>query len=60
MVFCARLEAVKGADDAVRILSRLPEVYYLEVLGGGVERERLHRLVAELQVGRRCERMKRD
>jgi glycosyltransferase involved in cell wall biosynthesis len=48
MVFCGRLEAVKGADDAVRILSRLPEEYYLEVLGDGVERERLHRLTAEL------------
>jgi glycosyltransferase involved in cell wall biosynthesis len=48
LVFCGRLEPVKGAEDAIRILSLLPGEYYLDVLGDGVERERLNRLVAEL------------
>jgi glycosyltransferase involved in cell wall biosynthesis len=48
VIFCGRLEPVKGAADAIRILNLLPETYCLEVLGDGPEREHLARLVDEL------------
>ncbi len=41
LVFCARLEEVKGGADAIAILKLLPAEYRLEVLGDGVERNRL-------------------
>jgi glycosyltransferase involved in cell wall biosynthesis len=53
LVFCGRLEEVKGAGDAIRILSLLPEAYCLVILGEGTERERLGMLVEELQLAPR-------
>jgi glycosyltransferase involved in cell wall biosynthesis len=41
LVFCGRLEQVKGASEAIEILKLLPTDYHLEVLGDGVERQRL-------------------
>jgi len=41
LVFCGRLEEVKGAADAIAILKLLPPKYHLDVLGDGVERTRL-------------------
>lgn len=41
LVFCGRLEEVKGASDAIAILKLLPVEYHLDVLGDGVERPRL-------------------
>ena len=35
IVFCARLEVVKGADEAIRILARLPHEYFLEIISDG-------------------------
>jgi glycosyltransferase involved in cell wall biosynthesis len=53
LIFCSRLEKVKGAQDAIRILGLLPESYRLEVLGDGPERGRLSGLAAELHLERR-------
>jgi glycosyltransferase involved in cell wall biosynthesis len=53
LVFCGRLEEVKGAEDAIRILSLLPQAYCLVILGEGVERERLGMLVDELRLAPR-------
>lgn len=53
LVFCGRLEQVKGAAEAIRILSLLPAAFYLELLGDGPERERLGKLVADLQLSAR-------
>jgi glycosyltransferase involved in cell wall biosynthesis len=41
LVFCGRLEQVKGAADAIEIMKLLPSDYHLEVLGDGVEQQRL-------------------
>jgi glycosyltransferase involved in cell wall biosynthesis len=53
LAFCGRLEEVKGAGDAVGILSLLPDQYHLEILGDGPERGRLGKLVEDLQLGSR-------
>ena len=53
LVFCGRLEWAKGAEDAIRILSRLPGEFCLEVLGNGPERGRLENLVEDLHLGQR-------
>ena len=53
LVFCGRLETVKGAADAVRILSLLPDRFTLEILGDGPERGRLGKAVQDLQLGNR-------
>ena len=53
LVFCGRLEAVKGAEEALRILSLLPEPYYLEILGDGPERGRLAKAAWDLQLDHR-------
>ena len=50
VVFCARLEAVKGADEAIRILARLPEEYILEIIGDGQCMGSLRQLASELGV----------
>jgi glycosyltransferase involved in cell wall biosynthesis len=50
LVFCGRLEQVKGAGDVISILSLMPKEYHLEILGDGPERERLARLVDELEL----------
>ena len=47
LIFCARLEPVKGAADAIEILKLLPPDYHLDVLGDGCERTHLMRSVAE-------------
>jgi len=48
LIFCGRLEEVKGAAEAIGILSLLPEQYHLKILGEGPERERLSKLAEEL------------
>src|SRR5262249_12869978 len=48
LIFCGRLEQVKGAAEAIGVLRLLPERYYLEILGEGPERERLSKMVNEL------------
>ena len=53
LLFCGRLEQVKGAAEAVRVLSLLPQTFYLEILGDGPERGHLARLVQELDLVRR-------
>jgi glycosyltransferase involved in cell wall biosynthesis len=53
LVFCGRLEEVKGGRDAISILSLLPEEYYLEILGEGIERARLEDLADRHQLGLR-------
>ena len=40
LVFCGRLEWVKGAEEAIRILSLLPGEFCLEFVGDGPERGR--------------------
>lgn len=53
LIFCGRLEAVKGPADAVQILSLLPDGFRLEILGDGPERGRLGSLVEELDIAGR-------
>lgn len=53
LVFCGRLEAVKGPLDAIRILSLLPDAFTLEILGEGPERGRLGQAVQALQMAHR-------
>jgi glycosyltransferase involved in cell wall biosynthesis len=53
LVFCGRLEVVKGAEEAIQILSRLPEAYRLEILGEGYGLESLQKLAHDLGVGNR-------
>ncbi len=53
LIFCGRLEPVKGAADAIEILKLLPPDYHLDVLGDGCERTHLMRSVAEHQLGDR-------
>ena len=53
LVFCGRLEPVKGAADAIRIASLLSSEYHLDILGDGIEREDLEGLVDELKLGSR-------
>jgi glycosyltransferase involved in cell wall biosynthesis len=48
LIFCGRLEPVKGPADALHILSLLPKPYSLEILGDGPLREHLARLVEQL------------
>jgi glycosyltransferase involved in cell wall biosynthesis len=50
LVFCGRLEVVKGVEDAIRILSYLPKVYRLDVLGDGYGLDSLQKLVKGLGV----------
>jgi glycosyltransferase involved in cell wall biosynthesis len=50
LVFCGRLEEVKGAGEAISVLSLLPESYHLEILGEGAEGAHLARLVQELEL----------
>jgi glycosyltransferase involved in cell wall biosynthesis len=52
LIFCARLEPVKGAADALGILTLLPSRYHLEVLGDGPDLARLLALADRLQL--RC------
>jgi glycosyltransferase involved in cell wall biosynthesis len=44
------LEAVKGPEEAVRILSLLPGDFHLDVLGEGAEHDRLSGLVGALKL----------
>jgi len=53
LVFCGRLEEVKGAEDAIRTLALLPNEFHLEMLGEGLDRGRLGELVADLKLGAR-------
>lgn len=53
LVFCGRLDAVKNADEAIRILSQLPLQYRLDVLGDGADRARLEALCATLGINDR-------
>jgi glycosyltransferase involved in cell wall biosynthesis len=53
VIFCGRLEPVKGTADAIQILSLLPEPYCLDVLGDGPDRDHLARLVEHLGLQRR-------
>jgi glycosyltransferase involved in cell wall biosynthesis len=53
LVFCGRLEAVKGAEDAIRILSLLPEAYRLDILGDGNGLESLQKVAQKLGVNDR-------
>lgn len=55
LVFCGRLEQVKGAADAIAILSFLPSAYRLSILGEGIARAQLERLADELGVRARLE-----
>jgi glycosyltransferase involved in cell wall biosynthesis len=48
LIFCGRLEQVKGAAEAIGVLRLLPERYHLEILGEGPDREGLSKLVEEL------------
>lgn len=50
LVFCGRLEGVKGAEDALRILSRLPKPYTLDVLGDGYGLDSLLQMAQELSM----------
>lgn len=38
IVFCGRLESVKGAGDAIKILQLLPPTYSLDLIGDGFEK----------------------
>jgi len=53
LVFCGRLEQVKGAADSLQILSLLPEWFHLEILGDGPEQERLRNLASTLRIAER-------
>lgn len=53
LVFCGRLEPVKGAEDALEILRLLPKPFHMEILGEGPERARLEHLARELGLGLR-------
>jgi len=53
LVFCGRLEPVKGAADAITILTVLPGSYHLEILGEGPELPRLISQAGRLQLGDR-------
>jgi glycosyltransferase involved in cell wall biosynthesis len=53
LVFCGRLEEVKGAGEAIRILSLLPDEFHLEIFGEGPERGRLGKRVEDLKLGQR-------
>jgi len=48
VIFCGRLEPVKGPADALHILRLLPKPYSLEILGDGPLREPLARLAEQL------------
>lgn len=48
IVFCGRLEAVKGAEDALRIVKILPPHYSLDILGDGWDSQQLKQLAADL------------
>jgi glycosyltransferase involved in cell wall biosynthesis len=47
LIFCGRLEPVKGALQAIKILQLLPSDYHLDVLGDGSERARLMRFAED-------------
>lgn len=47
IVFCGRLESVKGAADAIRILQLLPSIYHLDIVGEGFEKTDLISLAKE-------------
>ena len=53
IVFCARLEFVKGGVEAIKVLSLLPSVYTLEVLGEGASSEEMEKVAYELGVRER-------
>jgi glycosyltransferase involved in cell wall biosynthesis len=55
LVFCGRLEVVKGAEDAIRILSQLPKTYRMDVLGDGYGLNSLQRMAQSLGVSDRVE-----
>jgi glycosyltransferase involved in cell wall biosynthesis len=48
-----RLAPIKGCDDAVRLLERLPERYHLAIAGDGSERANILKLAIARQVDRR-------
>ncbi len=66
LAFCGRLEAAKGAEDAIRILSLLPEVYRLIILGDGQGLTSLHELARTSGISNRVafhgwvDRLQRD
>jgi glycosyltransferase involved in cell wall biosynthesis len=50
IVFCARLEVVKGCDETIRILARLPREYFLEIVSDGPCMDSLKQLALDLGV----------
>lgn len=55
LVFCGRLEFVKGAEEALRILACLPSDYRLVMIGEGSLRPQLESLAANLAIDKRVE-----
>jgi glycosyltransferase involved in cell wall biosynthesis len=53
LAFCGRLETVKGAEEAVRILALLPAPYRLDILGDGTDRGPLENLARDLGISDR-------
>ncbi len=53
VVFCGRLEAVKGAEDAIKIVHALPPRYSLDILGDGCESQQLRQLASDLGIADR-------
>ncbi|HLH56598.1 MAG TPA: glycosyltransferase, partial [Verrucomicrobiae bacterium] len=53
LVFCGRLEPIKGGQDALRVIKLLPDRYRLEILGEGPERAALEGLVNQWHLGPR-------
>ena len=55
IVFLGRIEAYKGALEAVEILAKLPSQYRLKLIGEGSAGESLQRRAGELGIGNRVE-----
>jgi glycosyltransferase involved in cell wall biosynthesis len=50
IAFCGRLEAVKGCDEALKILAALPQDYRLHILGDGPQLHPLETLARDLRI----------